>query len=47
MKEKNILEVDTWKTSRKIWKHLKKFHETLEKGRAFFLNDISFSIMMD
>jgi hypothetical protein len=33
--------------STKIWKHLKELHETSEKGKAFFLNNMLFSITMD
>jgi hypothetical protein len=35
-------EVQTWKTSVEIWKHLKELHETSHKGRAFFLKNMLF-----
>jgi hypothetical protein len=39
-------EVQTGKTSATIWKHLKDLHETSDKGRAFFLKNMLFSITM-
>ena len=40
-------EIQTKKTSVAIWKQSKDLHETSDKGRAFFLKNIFFSITMD
>lgn len=40
-------EIPSGKSAREIWKHLKDLHETSNKGRAFFLKNMLFSIMMD
>jgi hypothetical protein len=42
-----LLEVQTGKTYIEIWKHLKKLYETSDKGRALFLKNMLFFIMMD
>jgi hypothetical protein len=42
-----LTEVQTGKTSSTIWTHLKDLHETSDKGRAFFLKNMLFSMMMD
>ena len=40
-------EVQTGTNSATIWQHLKEMHETLDKARAFFLNNTLFSMMME
>ena len=35
------------KTAAEIWEHLKTFHETSNKSRAFFLKNSFFYIVMD
>jgi len=39
-------EVQTGKNAVAIWKHLKETHEISDKGRAFFLKNMLFSIKM-
>lgn len=40
-------EVQTETSSATIWKHLKEMHETSDKGRAFFLKNMLFSMVME
>jgi hypothetical protein len=47
MTNEMLTEVQTGKTSSTIWTHLKDLHETSNKGRAFFLKNMLFSMMMD
>lgn len=47
MKNEMLLEVQTRKTYLAIQKHLRELHEASNKGKAIFLKNVLFSIMMN